>query len=374
VLASGELLFARDGRHDQEVHGVALFAARLDVSSRRLLEEPVQVLDQVAMLGVHSQFDLSDAGTLVYMPGESAMQPRGMLLRVGRNGTGARFGGEAREYSDPRVSPDGRRLALHLSDEQDDVWIHDLGRGTLTRLTYGPLEDETPAWSPDSQWIAFSGFTSDAASRAVLRRRADGSGAEDVLWTGHDHVHVTDWSPDGKWLLVDLLTVEQRSNIVVIDAARPGQVRPFLATPFAESSGRVSPDGRWLAYQSNESGRNEVYVQAFPAGGGKVLVSSGGGTQPAWSRDGRELFFRSGGELMTAQIAKGEGFNAAPPVVLFKDAFSRPQGEGHTTYDVLPGGDFVFLELTESQFSSQAPLMRTVFNWTEDLKAARRQP
>jgi Tol biopolymer transport system component len=308
------------------------------------------------------------------MPGENAMQPRGTLQRVGRNGTGVRFGDGVREYSDPRVSPDGRRLALHLSDEQDDVWIYDLGRGTLARLTYGALEDETPVWSPDSQWIAFSGFTSDATSRAVLRRRADGSGTEEVLWTGSEHAHVSDWSPDGKSVVVDLQTAEQRSNIVLIDATVPGRARPFLATPFAESSGRVSPDGRWMAYQSNESGRNEIYVQAFPAGGGKVLVSSGGGTQPAWSRDGRELYFRSPSELMSARITKGEGFNAAPPVALFKDDFSRPQGEGHTTYDVLPGGDFVFLELIATQFSSQAPLLTTVFNWAEDLNTRRLQP
>jgi hypothetical protein len=115
-------------------------------------------------------------------------------------------------------------------------------------------------------------------------------------------------------------------------------------------------------------------VRTFPAGGGKIQVSSGGGTQPVWARDGQELFFRSATELMSARVAKGEGFDVSPPVALFKDAFSRPQGEGHTTYDVLPGGDFVFVEVIETQLNTQSPAIAAIFNWDEEVRARRRQP
>ena len=115
-------------------------------------------------------------------------------------------------------------------------------------------------------------------------------------------------------------------------------------------------------------------MQAFPGGGGKVQVSAGGGTQPVWARDGRELFFRSDSQVMSARVVKGGAFNVEPPAALFKDSFSRPQGALHTTYDVLPGGDFLFVELIDSQFNSQSPLMVAIFNWAEELKARRPQP
>ena len=362
LLSSGHLVFAR---------GTTLFAARMDLASRRLVEDPVPVLEQVAMMGNASQFDVAADGTLVYMPGANSMQPSGRLLRVGRTGTGGRLSDAVHEYSDPRVSRDGQRVALHLSEDSDDAWIHDLARGTLTRLTYGPSEDETPVWSPDSQSIAYASDRG-GTRRAVVRRRADGGGAEEDLLIATDHIHVTDWSPDGKTVVIEALTAERRSDILLVDVSTPGKSRPFLATPFAESSGRISPDGRWLAYQSAESGRDEIYVQAFPAGGGKVQVSSSGGTQPVWARDGRELFFRSDTQVMSARVVHGGAFNVEPPAALFKDSFSRPQGTLHTTYDVLPGGDFLFVELIESQFNSQSPLMVAIFNWADQLKATGR--
>jgi eukaryotic-like serine/threonine-protein kinase len=356
-LADGTLLFMRDD---------AIMAAHLDLRARRL-GPPRPVLQGVSTLGLSAQYSVSDHGTLVYMPGGATFTPEAVLRRIGRDGSAAPLPGEPRQYSDTRLSPDGRRLAVHLSDEQNDVWTSDVSRGTLTRLSFGAGEDETPAWSPDGRWLAYSGACEDDALRCVYRRLADGSDQARVLWQGNEHVHVNDWSPDGGTLVLDVVHAERRSDLMLL-SADGGELRPYLATTFAEVGGRLSPDGKWLAYSSSESGRQEIYVQSFPAPGGKVRVSTGGGTQPVWSRDGRELFYRSAEQLMAVKVSFDEGVSVGTPVALFQDAFLRPQGEGHTTYDVFPDGSFLFLEGT--QRAADAPTVVAIFNWASDVARA----
>jgi eukaryotic-like serine/threonine-protein kinase len=272
-------------------------------------------------------------------------------------------------YSDPRISPDGRRLALHLEDQEDDVWTLEIARDSLTRQTFDPAEDETPVFSPDGQWLAYSGFARGGKDRCIFRRRVDGSGGEEVLWTLPEHAHVSDWSPDGKTLVVDVFG-QAGLDIVLIDLGAPPVTRPYRKTTFDESSGRISPDGRWLAYRSNESGQDQIYVQSFPVPGGKVQVSTGGGVQPVWSRDGRALYFRAATDLMVARAAGGPSLSLLAPVALFRDHFARPQGAAHTTYDVFPDGTFVFLESIESaDATSVTPVLLSTFHWTEDLAA-----
>ncbi len=358
-LATGMLLVAR---------AEGLFAAPLSLRERRLTKEPVLVVPGVALVGSAAQYDVSETGTLVHLPGSVLNESPCLLRRVKATGLATPLSKTVHEYSDSRVSPDGRRLALHVQEEGDDVWTLDLVRDSLTRLTFEPGEDETPVWSPDGRWIAFSATRGE--KRRVIRRPADGSGAEEVLWTLSDHAHVTDWSPDGRFLLVDVYRTKSRTDIVRLDLEEKPMPRPFLETPFDESSGRVSPDGRWLAYRSNESGRDEVYLQPLPNGGGKVPISTDGGIQPVWARDGRSLYFRSDADLMVARLGTAPAPAFQPPVTVFKDRFARPQGAAHTTYDVFPDGSFVFLEPTSSQ-DGTAPTRTVIatFHWLENLDA-----
>jgi serine/threonine-protein kinase len=345
-----------------------VLAAPLSLRDRRLTREPALVVPGVALVGSAAQYDLSKTGTLVYLPGSVLNESRCLPQRVRATGVAVSLSRTVHEYSDPRVSPDGRRLALHLQDEGDDVWAFDIGRDALTRLTFEPGEDETPVWSPDGRWIAFSATRGE--KRYVIRRPADGSGGEDVLWALSDHAHVSDWSPDGRSLVVDVYRAKTRTDIVRLELGEKPTPHPFLETPFDESSGRVSPDGRWIAYRSNESGRDEVYLQPFPNGGGKVSISNGGGAQPVWARDGRALYFRSDSDLMVARLGAAPAPAFLPPVAVFKDRFARPQGAAHTTYDVFPDGSFVFLEPTNQPEGRAAPTPNVIaaFHWLENLE------
>jgi serine/threonine-protein kinase len=365
ALADGRLLFAR---------GSSLFVAPFDVAAGRLTAEPVMVVQGVAMLSPVTQYAVSSNGTLVYIPGEVASEAIASFYRVSREGVAVEMPAVAREYSDPRLSPDGRRLAVHLSDEQNDVWITDLARGAIARMSFTPLEDETPAWSPDGQWIAYAGWCGTGEeNRCVYQRRSDGSGEPDVLWKADTHVHVTDWSPDGRTLVLESIHVERRGDILLLDVGG-SKPRDYLTTAFAEQAGRVSPDGRWLAYQSFESGRSEIYLQSFPAPGNKMPVSTDGGIQPVWARDGRELYFRSPTHVMAARIGAAGALTVDRPVALFRDTYLRPQGDNHTGYDVFADGRFLFIDLPRGGTTTAAPpALVAVFNWFEELKSADRK-
>ncbi len=234
--------------------------------------------------------------------------------------------------TDPRVSPDGRLLALQTGG---DVWVHDIGRATLSRLTFEESTDETSAWSPDGRWIAWA--RNIGAERRVLRKRADGAGAEETLWTTNRHVHVAGWTPDDRALVVFVEQPSTKWDILLLPLGEKAAPRPLLASPFNELTPALSPDGRWIAYVSDESGRDEVYVRPFPSLDGKWQVSTSGGNEPVWARNARELFFgMSGG------------------------------GFGHVDYDVSPDGRFVMV-VRPAQPSTARRLV-VVQNWLEELR------
>jgi hypothetical protein len=345
----------------------ALMGARLDKTGRKLLSDPVRLVNDVEVLSTAAQYDVSTDGALIYLPAAAGAEGRSVMTVVKPTGTSSKLHDAVRKYSDPRLSPDGKNLALHLFDEQDDVWVFDIGRKAMTRITFDADEDETPVWSPDGQWIAYAGYVRDGSrARGIFRSRADGSGAEELLWKNMNHSHVNDWSPDGKSILIELADPKQRSDIYVIDiATKTG--KPLIATSFSEASARVSPDGKWVAYRSEESGRGEVYVQAYPGLGQKALISIDGGGQPIWSHDSRTIYFRSEKDFRSARLAVSGGVQASAPTVLMADSFLQPQAVNHTTYEVFPDGSFLVFAPPEDGVTAHAAVI-AVFNWVEDVR------
>jgi Tol biopolymer transport system component len=277
---------------------------------------------------------------------------------------------EARTFIDPRLSPDGRRVAIQVGA---DLWTFDSARGTHTRLTFEPGENETPEWAPDGAWIAYA--ASEAGKPTVVRRRADGAGPPEHVWSAPDpqmHIHVHDWTADGRMLVISHPgpqgSGERQISVLELDGDRAS--KPLLHSHFNIQGGRVSPDGRWIAYVSNESGRTEVYVQPFPSLNGKWQISTGGGTQPVWSRTGDELFYRGEGAVLAVRVSTGGSFSAEPPQKLFEDRFYFG-GSDRTGYDVSPDGQrFLMLKqsMSDQQTAALAQSIVVVMNWQEELK------
>jgi len=337
-----------------------LRAVPFDASTLQVTGEPVAIVNQVASaVNGAANFAVSRNGTLVYAPSNAAVDNgRRALVWVHRDGREEPLSAPLRDFADPRLSPDGRRVAAEVIDEGDDLWTFDLDRGTLTRQTFEAGEDETASWSPDGQWLAYSS-TRAGGDRTIHRRRADGSGRDEALWTEKGgHSHIESWTADGRSLLVH--SAGDVSLLALDGGSRTP--KPLLQSRFAERSTRISPDGRWLAYSSNESGRDEVYVQPFPSLEGKWQVSIGGGGQPVWSKDGRELFYRGEGSMMAVSITPGSAFSAGRPQKLFEDRFFN-KGGGHTGYDVAADGRrFLLVKDTASA------TMIVVLNWLEELR------
>jgi Tol biopolymer transport system component len=235
-------------------------------------------------------------------------------------------------------------------------------RGSQTTLTFNPAEHETPAWSPDGQWIAYS--SSRGNERIVYRKRADNSGPEEKVWATPEHTHVNGWTPDGRALVVERETAETGSDTWLVPIAG-GQPRALLNSRFAEHSAQVSPNGRWLAYASDESGRLDVYVRPFPALGAQSLVSTAGGSQPVWSRDGGRLFDRGEESIMAVDVEPGATLVAGVPRKLFPDEFYS-KGASHTGYDVAKDGRFLTVQLNEGQ--GRVTSVNLVQNWLAEVE------
>jgi serine/threonine-protein kinase len=275
-----------------------------------------------------------------------------------------------RAYTSPRISPDGTKLALNLRDEENDIWIWDFARETLTRLTFDPGQDRFPLWSPDGRRIAFSSQR-DKSRGNPFWQAADGTGTVERLAESDRQVFPTAFSPDGTRLLVygDAASNPDDDDVAVVQVPGEPRLMPLLKTTFGEQSAELSPDGRWLAYNSNESGRHEVYVRPFPdVDKGRWQVSTGGGSQPTWARNGRELFFRNGAALMAVPVQTNPSFAAGNPKVVFEGQYAAPQGG--RTYDVSPDGRRFLMIKEGASTGDAAPQAQIILiqNWSEELK------
>jgi WD40 repeat protein len=270
---NGAILFEREG---------TLLAQPFDLRRLEITGEAVPVADQLGSYLAWGFFSASDNGTLVYRGDAGGSMRLAWLDRQGRN-LGAV--GDPHGYRDLSLSPEGARVAA-VRTEDWDIWLTDLSRPRDTRFTFDPARERTPVWSPDGSRVAFA---SDRAGRYNLYQHAADGGGQDELLLQSDHTkYVNDWSRDGRSLLYEEIDPKGKFNLWVLPmdgASGPRKPVPLLRTAYDERNGKFSPDGSWVAYESNESGRYEIYVLTFPAsaaGGGKSMVSRAGGTQPHW--------------------------------------------------------------------------------------------
>ena len=362
-LKSGYLLHAQGTRNQR----LDLSLVGFDATARAVVGNPVTVVRNVrdTSAGSSSNFAVSDSGTLIYLPSAAGEGSGTRLAAVDRSGKSSVLPNESRDYSDPRVSPNGRFAAVHLQGDQNDVWVADLERGALTRISYADGEDETGAWSPDGRTVMWASSRSNLM-RGIFRRPADGSGREELVWRLDKHCHVRDWSPDGKTLVIEILDPNTSGDIYRLDLEGTPTATAFLQTPFNERNSRLSPDGKWLAYVSDESGRDEVYIQAFPQGGSKLQVTSSGGDQPVWPRDGYKLFVRASGSIQEVPFRSGPTPSIGAITTLFTDRYENRQAGGHTGYDVFPDGRFLMIQSQALPGSREEIVV--VVNWIEEVK------
>jgi dipeptidyl aminopeptidase/acylaminoacyl peptidase len=273
-------------------------------------------------------------------------------------------------YANPELSPDGKKLALSiLRGNNWDVWVYDLERKVATRLTFDEGYDADQVWSPDGQTIAFS--SNREGNQAVYRKAADGSGEEEVVVTSDElsGLYPTSWSHDGRWMTI----WSGNSDIYVLDVDS-GELKPYQTSEFGEFNPSFSPDGRWIAYDSNESGRLEIYVRSFPSGGGKWQVSDGGGALARWSADGRELFYRTEDGIVAVSVdGRGTTFEVGTPRTLFTGSFLggingiAVGGFVFPDYTVTGDGKH-FVMFAGRDDTSRPTSVRLVTNWFADLR------
>ncbi len=351
VYGSGYLLFARN---DQ------LMAQAFDPANGKLSGEP-----QIEAKGVVNDpstwhMDASAAGDLLVLA--SGGTGDWQLLWLDRSSK--QISTVAEKLSNlqlARISPQGDRIALQIDTGANDIWVLDLARGIKTRLTFGPVSNVFPVWSPDGKWIA---YTADRGGRSnICRKPSDGGGAEEILFTDEQITTLTDWSHDGKYLFYNRGPVGGQE---IWALPLEGDRKPFQVVPRAANSfsimGRLSPDGRWLAYSSSESGTYEVYVVPFKGGQGKWQVSANGGNIPQWSRDGKELFYMDTSYNLFALPVKDAGgalqFGTAQQLV---SNWSAPQ----VFYDISPDSKKILLDRISQQVSQSVTV---VTNFTAGLK------
>jgi len=310
-------------------------------------------------------FAVSENGVLAYR--NASVAPPRTLVWVSRNGTEQPLPAPARSYANPRLSPDGRRVAVTLETQEDQIWLYDLARGTLTRFTLEGASNDIPVWTPDGERIAF--YSTKEGPNNLFWQMADGSGGLERLTTHEYGEQPRSWSPDGQLLAFTRIDATTRRDIWVLRMS-DRKAEPFLRTQFTEGAPAFSPDGRWIAYASDESGRPEIYVQPYPGPGGKWPVSTEGGTQPVWNPGGRELFYRSGNKMMAVEITTQPTISPGRPRMLFERPYLQsPFPLTNPGYDVSSDGQR-FLMVKQGE---QAPTqINVVLNWFEELK--RRAP
>jgi eukaryotic-like serine/threonine-protein kinase len=378
VQQTGHLLYANAG---------GLVAVPFEPSSGNAPGSPMPLLERPEVDPSGSAaFAVSTSGTLVYIPRAASLPSRALVL-VDRTGRSAVLSDSRAAYAHPRISPDGHRIAVAIESENgSDIWIHDVDRGTSTPLVTGGV-NRFPIWA-DNQQITFQSARSGGVS--LYSRRVDGSGEPEALirsandpgaaqsralagllpgtmpvfTSANPHLPMS-WSPDGLTLAFDERKPSAEHDIWVL--TRGSDPSPFQMTPNDESAPTFSPDGKWLAYVSDESGRSAIWVQPFPGPGAKWLISPEGGTEPAWSRTGTELYYRRGDRLVSVPVTPGPEFRWGRPQNVFESRYETL--DGARNYDV--GADGKSFVVVRTEAADDVDRFNVVLNWFAELRSRR---
>jgi serine/threonine-protein kinase len=361
--ASGHLLYARDGK---------IFAVRFDANRLKTMGQPFMVLEGVLMSrnsGV-ANYDVSAIGDLVYIPGGADKGER-TLMWVDRNGNAEPLKLPLKAYLHPRISPDMRQLAVEIEGPNHNFYIYDFARDVLSQMTTDGVS-HWPVWSPDSAQLVYRSGRMGAfkmwqipADRSRPAAQLPGTGTSQSAES---------WSPDGHALAYTAVTPEAGSHIMVESLEGDHESRPFADIKAAAGSPKFSPDGRWLAYCSNETKKPQVYVQAFPGPGPKTQVSSDGGTDPVWQRTGGELYFRNGDKMMAVEVSTASTFTAGHPRILWEGHYSHgmstscgPPGATSSNYDVTADGQRFLMIKDEAPDTAVSKQIVVVLGWADEV-------
>ena len=355
-LSTGHLVFTRGG---------TLFAVPFDVDRLAVNGSPVPLLTDVRPaedIG-DANVDVSRDGSLVYMPGEVRLGPR-RLVWVDRDGGEAPLEAAPRAYRVLRISPDGAQVALEIRDEDEDIWIWDVRGKALRRLTFGPAVERSPAWTPDGQRVV---FWSDRDGGGMFSTAADGSGSVERLTTSPHRQLPYSVTPDGSSVMFYQPSPETSWDVLALALAGDGSPEPLVQTHAADGAGVVSPDGRWLAHFSYESGGFEIYVRPFPdTAQGEWQISNGTAVYPVWAPDSQAIFYATPDGIMRVSVDTDPVFTPGDPELFVQGSFYR--GASDSRFDVSADGQR-FLVIREIEQPDESVQIRVVLNWTDELVA-----
>ncbi len=368
-VVRGYLLFVR---------GRTLFAQPFDEGSLKTTAEPVALADGVQVEGDsgptrYAPFSASDNGVLVYLAEHAKLS---QLTWFDRNGNKLATMGPPGKFSEPSLSPDGSRVALDQDYAKGrSVWILDLGRGVMSRISLDSPQSGGAVWSPDGKYVAFNAGSNNPGFSGIniVRKASNGTGGEEKLWELVDQIaYVDDWSPDGQNLMLETTTNSKSGqplaayNLSVLPLHGGAKARPFVESRFNTTHAAFSPNGRWLAYSSDYSGKPEIYIQDFPDAKIKLQVSTDGGDEALWRRDGKELFYTAPNlSLMSVSVNEGNDLKVGAP----KSLFTLPVRNGGITddkpqYAIAADGRILVNALIENTPSP----VNVVINWTSEMK------
>jgi serine/threonine protein kinase len=365
IYANNHLVYSRSG---------SLVAQPFDNEHLKLLGDPVLLAENVSAVGVlgptgYLSASASATGLLIYRNNVAAVSLFALLDRRGK--TLGTIGPPA-AYGEPALSPDEKKIAVTMPDPEQagsftPLWLMDVATGASSRFTFDNFDDGSPIWSPDGRWIYFSSNRGGAYN--IYRKLADGSADAELVLKSINIEMPSDISKDNRFLLLDEFSPLTNRDLLFLPLQPVGEPKPFRATAAEEADGRFSPDGRWVAYCSDENrpGDFEIFVSSFPPSSSKWQVSSGGGYWPMWSHDGRELYFTSGTTLMAADVIPGSTFQFRSPHPLFPARLAQSVfTQAHSGYFVFTGGQKFLLNQLVS--TGESPPLIVVASWTSELK------
>ncbi|MEW6060658.1 MAG: protein kinase [Bacteroidota bacterium] len=356
-ISSGHILFSRSG---------VLYIVPFDVDHLEVTGQPVPVIQGVysaTTTGI-TNYAVSENGTLVYLPGSIEGESR-KIVKIDMQGNTAVLDSSSHPYLEPSLSPDNKRIAIVIREgENYDIWIFDIARNTLSKLTFGGI-NRTPHWSPDGTMIVYMKKKNNNLN-AIFSKPSDGSGDETQIFEGEGRFYVNCWTPDGKYLIVDNLTKESQSDLLVIPMSGDEKPWKYLDSKKDEYQSSLSPNGKWIAYLSDEAGPYQIYVRSFPKKEGKWQIAMDVAEEARWSPDGKLLYYRRNSQLMVVPVSTTSTFSAGVPKVLI-DNFPSVNIDSGITYDITSDGKY-FITTAPIQELSLSKIF-VILHWTDELRS-----